>query len=190
LDGNRIWHRYNRGNSIIDWSDHSHDVLRMFILKNNGELGARKGDQMERVKFNIIRLLDLKQTHFIKRRAECIEYYSALEDLLIYDDGSNATKKVQNILVRKCAEKYSFVKAFGLTVSSQALDLILEYIETNYSDNSAVKVNLRARPENDEMVLLTKIDASIDIQDMITFEDDKASFHNTLLPLFLSDSPT
>jgi len=119
----------NHGFSVIDIRNENFSDL--FMLKENGELGAKAGSQRDRVKFNIISLFRLNIKSYKNRRLDCLDYVKCTEGLLAATDESEQAKKYLKILVKLCAERYSFLKAFDIILTDALVKLIQEYFVEN-----------------------------------------------------------
>jgi hypothetical protein len=121
--------RENRGFTVIDIR--AEDFAEIFTLNPDGELSAKPGAQSERVKFNIVDLLRLNIKSYKKMRRRCLEYVETCENLLLLDNSNDEIKKVLEVIVRECAERYIFFKAFDVPLSEALTTLIATYIEQN-----------------------------------------------------------
>jgi len=122
--------RESRGFSVIDIR--AENFAELFeVNPSDGELRARVGSHRERAKFNIVVLLRLNATSYKKMRARCLEYVASCEDLLRLKNADHKIKKARSILVRECAERYPFYKAFDIALSEDLTGLIETYIANN-----------------------------------------------------------
>lgn len=121
--------REDRNFSVIDIR--MEDFADLFEISPDGELKAKRGKQRERVKFNIVDLLRLNTKSYKIMRARCLEYVDMCEGLLDLDHPNEEINKALNGIVRECAERYPFYKAFDIPLSDTLITLIETYIVNN-----------------------------------------------------------
>lgn len=121
--------RENRGFSVIDIR--IEDFAGIFEICPDGSLRAKNGSEQERVEFNITALLRLNTKSRNERRVRCLDYLYTCEGLLNLNDTNEEIDKAINVLVRECAERRLFYKAFDIPLSEALLALVEDYITKN-----------------------------------------------------------
>lgn len=107
------------------------DFSDLFEIKESGEILPKEGSQKEKAIFNIVKLLRLDIPQYVSYRKDCLEYKTACEDLLLVKHKDKLCQGALKVLVKSCAERYLFYKAFNIPLSSSLEKLIKSYIDAN-----------------------------------------------------------